>query len=247
MDGPITPNEGIWSMRVLATGQLHGSITRVEQTLRDRQTAENLGQAVDNGPFLANGGTPCRTIDPLLTGGGQKFDYARDLGFVGRESTLDTRVTIKDVAGREWIAAARSSWQLLPPPVPRAPVRSVVKQNDPSTGCAFDPVHGYGLLLDLVWDPPPGAIPPDIYYYVEVSDGAGRPLIVDRRGVPQIYSTKATSTRIVECDVHVDPSGEHGARFGLASGSLTSLAVSGWTVSTFDFQSCRQAGTPACQ
>jgi len=246
IDGPLQPNDGIWSMTVRATGQLHGSITRVEQMLRDARTGQTLGQALDTGPFLANGNTPCREFDPLLTYGVQNFEYARDLGFVGRESILDTRVTIRDIAGRDWIVTAGSSWQLLPPPIPRAPVRTVVRQNDPASGCAFDAVHGYGLLLDLRWDPPPGALPPDIYYYVEVSDGRGRPLIVNG-GLPQIYTTKATSTRIAECDVHVEPGAERGARFGLSSGSLGSFAVSGWSVSTFDFQPCREAGTPACQ
>src|SRR5207248_9400327 len=95
------------------------------------------------------------------------------------------------------------------------------------SGCAFDPVDGYRLLLDLLWDPLPGTIPPDIYYYVEVSDGAGRPLILNR-GVPQIYTTKATSTRIVECDVHVDASGERRARFGWRrAASLHSQSAAG--------------------
>src|SRR5260221_1725169 len=171
MDGTPVPNDGFWSTTVRATSQLHGSITRVEQTLRDRGTGDTLGQALDTGPFLANGNTPCRVFDPLLTAGVQKFDYGRDLGFAGRESILETRITIRDVAGREWIATAGSSWQLLPPPIPRSPVRSVVRPNDPASGCAFDPVHGYGVLLDLGWGAPPGAIPADLYYYVQAFYG----------------------------------------------------------------------------
>jgi len=245
MDGPVVPNNGVWRMAVLATGQLHGSITQVERALRDRQSGALLGRRTDSGPFLENGGTPCRVFDPLLAYGNQRFAYNDDLGFMGRSAILETTITILDTAGRNWSVSQTSSWELLPPPVPRSPVRTIVRQNDPESGCPFDPVHGYGLLLNLSWDPPARDIP-DIYYYVEVSDGAGRPLIVNSQGVRLIYTTSATSVRIPQCGVHVDSLGEHGATFALASGVLASLAVSGWSVATFDFQSCRAAGTPAC-
>lgn len=207
---------------------------------------ERLGEVAHRGPFIINGGTPCRELEPFLISGTQTLRFSEDLGFVGRTAVLETKATVRDVAGADWTASTSSSGEVLLPPILKSPVHTIVRQNDPQSGCAFDPVHGYGLVLDLSWDPPPGNIPSDIYYYVEVNDGAGRPLILNH-GLPLIYSTQGTSTRIVECDVHVDSSGDHSASFGLASGSLGSFAVSGRAVASFDFESCRRAGTPACQ
>jgi hypothetical protein len=241
LEGPIVPSDGIWTMTVLTTGRLRGSITGIVRVLRDRDTGQTLGKDNESGPFLEPGNTPCRNVDPLLIGGQQRFDYNQDLGFVGRSAVLDTQVTIQDTAGRNWTLSTSTSWELLARPVPRSPVQTIVRQNDPASGCPFDPVHGYGLVLNLSWDPPPGNIPVT-NYNAEVVDGAGRRLIPSGVAI-----TPKTSDTIVLCNTHVDSSGEHSATFGVAAGILSSNAVSGWSVATFDFQSCRQAGTPACQ
>jgi hypothetical protein len=239
LNGPLVPNSGHYDMAVDATGPVFGSIKRIERVLRDREAGTLLGSKVQDGPFPVGGNTPCRGIDPLLAYGHQSFFYNDDLGFVGRPATLRTEVTITDAHGVSQTLTTTSSWQLLPAPTVTSPVRTVVRQNDPASGCAFDPVHGYGLVVDVSWNPPPGVVPVT-GYYVDVIDGNGK----DVTG--RITFTSLTTARTTMCDAHVPLGAEH-ARVGVAAGVVSSYAVSAWAIADFDFQSCRQAGTPACQ
>jgi hypothetical protein len=240
LDGPLVPDTARQRMTVQATGLVFGSVNRIDRVLRDRETQAVLGEKLRTGPFLAAGNTPCRGIDPLLAGGRQEFLFNDDLGFAGRSATERTEVTITDAHGVTSTVTAFSSWEYLPPPSVRSPMRTIVKQNDPASGCAFDPVHGYGLLVNVTWDPPPGAVPVT-HYYVDIIDGNGN----DVTG--RATSTSPTSARAVNCGAHVaGGSSEHG-HVGVAAGILSSGAVSAWSVADFDFQSCREAGTPGCQ
>jgi hypothetical protein len=216
-----------------------GSIKRIDRELRDRETGTLLGQKVDTGPFLAAGNTPCRGIDPLLAGGVQTLTFADDLGFAGRPAVERMDVTISDAHFVTSTVTAISSWEYLPPPTVRSPVRTIVRQNDPASGCTFDPVHGYGLIVNVTWDPPPGSVPVT-EYHVNIIDGQGN----DVTG--RLTSTSASSARAVNCGAHVAPGGEH-ARVGVAAGVVSSFAVSAWSIAEFDFQPCRESGTPACQ
>ena len=60
-----------------------------------------------------------------------------------------------------------------PAPTPRSPLNATVRQNDPASGCTYDPVHGYGVMLDFVWDPPIAG-PPISRYAISLIDGTGR-------------------------------------------------------------------------
>jgi hypothetical protein len=239
LNGPLVPNGGHYDMAVDATGAVFGSIKRIERVLRDRETGTLLGSKVEDGPFPVAGNTPCRVIDPLLAYGHQSFFYNDDLGFVGRPATLRTDVTITDAHGVTQTVTTSASWQLLPPPTVTSPVRTVVRQNDPASGCAFDPVHGYGVVVNVSWDPPPGVVPVT-GYYVDVVDGNGK----DVTGT--ITFTSLTTARTTMCGVHVPLGAEH-ARVGVNAGVVSSYAVSAWVIADFNFQSCREAGTPACQ
>jgi len=101
-------------------------------------------------------------------------------------------------------------------------------------------VHGYGLVLDIRWDAPPSGPPVDDYA-VAVADGSGTELIAP------YYAHTQTSLRFTRCDAHVPIGAEHAARVGVIAVSNAIAALSGFAVSRFDFQSCRDAGTPACQ
>ena len=240
LDGALVPSTALRRMTVQATGLVFGSITRIERVLRDRETEAVLGDKVRTGPFLAAGNTPCRGIDPLLAGGRQDFLFNDDLGFAGRAATEQIEVTITDAHGVTSTVTAFSSWEYLPPPTVTSPVRTVVKQNDRASGCAHDPVHGYGLLVNVTWHPPPGSVPVT-HYYVNILDGNGN----DVTG--RVTFTSPTAARAVSCGAHVAPGSSEHARVGVAAGILSSGAVSAWSVADFDFQSCREAGTPACQ
>jgi hypothetical protein len=120
---------------------------------------------------------PNQVVDPLLETGQQtSAAYQEVLEFVGNPATLDIDVTIKDVKGKNWIATTKIFCELFPKPVVLSPVNLTIRQNDPRSGCAFDPVHGYGLLLDLAWDPPSGGPQVD-GYIVAVADGSGTEII----------------------------------------------------------------------
>lgn len=240
LDGPLVPGNVFQHVTVQATGLVFGSVNRIERVLRDRETQAVLGEKVRVGPFLAAGNTPCRGIDPLRAYGAQTFDLSDDLGFAGRQATERIDVTITDSHGVTSTVTAVSSWEYLPPPTVRSPVRTIVKQNDPASGCVYDPVHGYGLLVNVAWDPPPGSVPVT-HYYVDIIDGNGN----DVTG--RVTFTSPTAARAVNCGAHVaGGSSEHG-HVGVAAGILSSGAVSAWSVADFDFQSCREAGTPGCQ
>jgi hypothetical protein len=232
-----------WGVTVEATGTLRGTIQRVDARLKDRATGLALGNAARPGPFLnirdpriAN-----QVVDPLLETGRQTFTaYQQDLGFMGSPATLEIEVAIKDSTGTDWTAATTALCELFPKPVVRSPVDIMVRQNDPRSGCPLDPVHGYGLLLDIVWDYPAGNPRVDDYT-VAVSDGSGKEIIW-----PYYAHTPQTSWRFVRCDMHVPVGADHAARVGV-SGTNQTYGTSGFGVGRFDFQSCREAGTPACQ
>ena len=91
---------------------------------------------------------------------------------MSRPAIERTDVTITDAHGVISTVMVSASWEYLPPPIVRSPVRTIVKQNDPDSGCAYDPVHGYGLMVNVTWDPPPGSVPVT-EYHVNVIDGNG--------------------------------------------------------------------------
>ena len=234
-----------------ATGALHGSITRVHRTLRDRETGQVLGDVIDSGPFSYVGNTPCRVYDPLLLYGHENltnvplssFRASNTLGFQRRPAILSTDVTIVDTAGREWTISKSVAWELLPAPTPLAPVNTTVRQNDSASGCAFDPVHGYGLVLDFSWGPPAGD-PPVTHYGIDVFDGAGRRVSSASISDPD---TAAHRKRIALCNTHIDAGAERGATWAVMACLGTCVVESDFSVARFDFQSCRDAGVPACQ
>jgi hypothetical protein len=236
-------------INVDATGALHGGITRVHRTLRDRDGGQILGDVIDPGPFLYFGGTPCRVFDPLLLYGHENladvvlFRANDPLGFQRRPAILGVDVTIVDTAGGTWTVSRTVPWELVPAPTPRAPVNTTVRQNDPASGCTFDAVHGYGIVLDLSWDPPAGNLPVT-HYSLSVFDGAGRRV---SSAFTEDPDTGANRKRIALCNAHVDAGAERGATWAIAA-CLGSCAVeSDFAVARFDFQSCRDAGVPACQ
>jgi hypothetical protein len=241
-------------MNVDATSALHGSITRVRRTLRDRATGQILGDVTDSGPFLYTGGTPCRVFDPLLLYGrvnlsnafssSSSFRPSDALGFQRRPATLTMEVTIIDTARGTWTVSNSVNWDVVPVPTPRSPLNTIVRQNDPASGCAFDPIHGYGLVFDLSWDPLAPNVPVT-RYGLSVFDGAGR-----RLAGPSLTDdpdTAAHRKRIVMCNAHIDPAAERGARWAVAACLGSCVIESDFGVARFDFQSCREAGVPACQ
>lgn len=233
-----------WGVTIQATSSIRGTIQRVDATLSDLATGKPLGMSPHVGPFLnvRDGRVPNQIIDPLLETGQQTFNaYQEELGFVGNSAILRIDVTMRDVSGKNWIATATTSCQLFAKPVVRSPVNITVRQNDPGSGCTFDPVHGYGLVLDLRWDPPATGPPVDDYG-VAVADEAGTEIIA-----PFHAHTHLTSLRYVRCDTHVPIGAEHGARVGVIADNQASGQLSGFGVGRFDFQSCREAETPACQ
>lgn len=238
--GPIVPNVTYWKVTVRATGNTAGSVKRIEHTLRDRQSGATLGSLIESGPFYVFGNSPVRAVDGLKTHGNQTFTYNLDMGFVGRSADLQTTVVVEATTGATWTLERTTPWELLMPPTPTHPVNVVVKQNDPASGCPFDPVHGYGLVLDLRWTPP-AVLPPNGTYLFSVLDGRGTDL------TPNGYSVAATSYRLPLCGMHIAPGAERSARFGVRSSHAPSYAVSAYQVATFDFQPCREAGVPACQ
>ena len=238
-------------INVDATGALHGSITKVHRMLRDRGTGQILGDVIDPGPFPYIGNTPCRSYDPLLLYGHENladafssFRANDPLGFERRRAILSVDVTIVDTSGGTWTISKSVAWELLPAPTPRAPVNTTVRQNDAASGCAFDSIHGYGLALDLDWDPPPGNLP-ITYYGLNVFDGAGRRLPF--AGLTSDPDTAAHKKRLVLCNAHVDVGAERGATWAVTACLGSCVVESDFGVAKFDFQSCRVAGVPACQ
>ena len=236
-ESAAVPNYAGWDMQVLAAGTLRGTIQRVDLTLRDRQNGTVLGTDTDMGPFLF----PTKTglANPLLDTGSQALSYYKVLGFSGTDAVLRADVVIKDQNGRDWTASREAVWTLFSAPVPRSPVGVTVKQNDPQGGCPFDPIHGYGLLIELAWDPPSDGTADD--YIVAVADGAGTEFFS-----PFYAHTSQTSLRLVRCNMHVPPGAER-ARFAVSAQTFTYHTLSAWGVAHFAFQSCRDAGTPICQ
>ena len=238
-------------MNVGATGALHGSITRVHRTLRDRDTGQILGDVIDSGSFLYTGNTPCRSYDPLLSYGHENLTDAvlsfranLPLGFQRRPAILTVDVTIVDTSGGTWTISRSVTWEVVPAPTPRSPVNTTVRQNDPASGCAFDSIHGYGVVLDLSWDPPAGD-PPITHYGLDVFDGAGRPVVSSSLTVDP--DTAAHRKRIVLCNAHIDSGAERGATWAVTACLGSCVVESDFGVARFDFQSCRDAGVPACQ
>ena len=236
-------------INVDATGPLHGSITNVHRMLRDRGTGQILGDVTNSGSFPYFGNTPCRVYDPLLLYGHENlssvplFRGNDPLGFQRRPAILSVDVTIVDTSGGTWTISKSVAWELLAAPTPRAPVNTTVRQNDPASGCAFDSAHGYGLVLDLSWDPPAGH-QPITHYVVDMFDGAGRRVSSFLTSDPD---TAAHGKRIVLCNTHIEAGAERGATWTITECLGNCAVESDFSVATFDFQSCRDAGVPACQ
>lgn len=237
-------------MNVDATGALRGSITKVHRTLRDRDAGHILGDVIESGPFSYIGNTPCRVYDPLLLYGHENltnvplsFRASDPLGFQRGPAILSMDVTIVDTSGGTWTISKSVAWELLPAPTPRAPVNTTVRQNDPASGCAFDPIHGYGVLLDLSWDPSAGD-PPVTHYALDVFDGAGHRVSSAFISDPD---AAAHWIRIALCNTHIDTGAERGATWAITACLGTCVVESDFGVARFDFQSCRDASVPACQ
>jgi len=49
-----------------------------------------------------------------------------------------------------------------------------IRQNDPTTGCAFSPTHGYGFQVAFTWTPVPEAVH---YHLLLIHDGAQYPAL----------------------------------------------------------------------
>jgi hypothetical protein len=96
------------------------------------------------------------------------------------------------------------------------------------------------VLIELVWDAPSDGSADD--YIVAVADGAGTEFFS-----PFYAHSAQTSLRLVRCNTHVPLGAEHGARFAVSAQNFTYHTLSGWGVAHFNFQSCREAGTPVCQ
>jgi hypothetical protein len=226
------------------TGSLYGSITKVHRWLRDRDSGEILGERTDSGPFRERGGTPCRGYDPLLLYGGQNLSttgLAGDpLGFKRRPAMFSVDVTIVDTAGGTWTVSKSVLWQLVPFPTPRSPVRTTVRQNDPESGCVFDSVHGYGTLLDFAWDAPVGGPGPIAHNGVILTDATGRLF-----GWP--VAGGETSLRVALCNTHFDSVPNRGPTWAIFVCFNGCLLETDFVLAAFDFQSCRDAGVPACQ
>jgi hypothetical protein len=231
-------------MTVCATGAVQGSIVRVERSLRDGTTGDLLGRRSDDGPFV--GYTKTGVVDPLRDSGSQRLDFSFDsgpnrLGFAGNRSLLLTEVIIKETTGLERTVSGQFEVDRFPVPVLRSPVGVVVRQNDPRSGCSFDPINGYGILLEIDWESPPGGLGIDDYV-VAVADGAGTEIIW-----PFYAHTAETALRFVRCDLHVPQGAQRGARVAVSAVSSTYRTMSGWALARFDFQPCRDAGVPDCR
>lgn len=229
-----------WSLAVRSIGMIRGSIERVELKLRDRDTAADLGSVTDLGPFTSQ--TKCGADDPLMRVGEQQRNYSTALGFSGQPALLRAEVTVKDEGGRRWVREGEFEWRLFPPPVIKQPTGGItVRQNDPTTGCSFDPIHGYGIALTIEWDAPAQGGPVRDYI-IAVADGAGTELIA-----PFYAHTSTTSYRMVRCNHHVAAGSERGARVAVAAQSADFFTISAYAVTRFNFQSCADAGVPACR
>ncbi len=118
-----------------------------------------------------------------------------------------------------------------------------MRQNDPTSGCAFDPVHGYGIVLNTNWAPPTGT-PPITYYPFHVYDGAHRELT---GSFTWDFNSTAPNRRLVMCKGHVDDDAARGATWAVAVCLGSCSIESDFAVATFDFQPCGEAGVPACR
>ena len=240
MNGILSNNTG-WHVTIKAAAIGAGSIKKIDQALVDRETRAVLGTRNETGPFYSFGNTPNRVVDALKTYGSHTIWYvvdAIDFGYTGRPADLLTTAVIEDVEGRTWTLQQTSRWEFLAPPVSRGLAGIVAKQNDPASGCAFDPVHGYGYMLELAWDPPPPNVPVT-KYSIAVTDRRGADLIIDY--------PDTTSYRLVRCGAHIGPEIQHDVRFGVRTYHAPSNGMSSYVVTKFDFPSCRDAGVPACR
>lgn len=233
---------GQWSMTVCATGETRGSIESITRTLRDASTGAMLGTLTDSGgPLFV-----LRGIDIFLTSGYQEFHFVfaggpQGLGFRGQPAILQVVVRVRDTNGSPWTLSGELAILPFPTPTLRSPIGVAVRQNDPRTGCGFDPGAGYGFVVDVSWDELPQEWGVNDYV-VALLDGTGQSL-------DQFYShtgSSASSLRIVRCASYVPVGKEHGATVGVTAVSSRYRTMSPWATARFDFQSCREAGTPAC-
>jgi hypothetical protein len=237
MNGVLS-NNVLWRVKVTAAAIGTGSIHRIDQVLVDRQTRAVLGSRNEAGPFFQAGNTPNRVVDPLKTFGSHEITYVVDFGYDGRPADLETTVVIDETNGKRHTLNATSKWEFLAPPASRGAAGIIAKQNDPASGCAFDPVHGYGYTLQLAWDPPPAPVPVS-QYSIAVTDRRGADLIID--------FTEATNYRLVRCGAHIGDDLRHDVRFGVRTYHAPSNGMSSYVTTTFDVPSCRAAGVPVCQ
>ena len=237
MNGVLS-NNVLWRVKVTAAVIGSGSINRIDQVLVDRQTRAGIGSRNENGPFLQGGNTPNRVVDPLKTYGSHEITYVVDFGYDGRPADLETTVVVDETNGQRHTLKATSKWEFLAPPVSRGAAGIVATQNDPASGCAFDPVHGYGYTLQLAWDAPPPPVPVT-QYSIAVTDRRGADLIID--------FTEATNYRLVRCGAHIGDDLRHDVRFGVRTYHAPSHGMSSYVTTKFDVPSCRAAGVPACQ
>jgi hypothetical protein len=96
-------------------------------------------------------------------------------------------------------------------------------------------------VLDLGWDAP-AAGPAVSFYSIEVFDGTGRRLY---GGITVDDETSLRRKRVALCNTHVDSGADRAALWAVSANSRS--IPSDFGLATFDFQSCRDAGVPACQ
>jgi hypothetical protein len=237
-----------WSVHITASGGAKGVVDHVEYTLTDAATGAALG-SLSYVPIIRsdiNG-----TYYPLREG-------AQDEGYIddwplyqGAPAIMHFTVfIIRDDDGQTVTVTTDATVEALPAPVLVAPAGVEVRQNDPTLGCAFDPVTGYGFAIDAAWDPvvaPAGAVT----YVVGIATGSGEWLTID------FVYTDATTLHYLRCGTYVDDAGRLGAMVWVAAysaeptppvpGWLGESGASPWAGITFSFESCEAAGTPACQ
>jgi hypothetical protein len=236
-----------WWVHVTASGGAKGIIDHVEYSLTDAASGAALG-SFSHVPVIysdKNG-----TYYPLQ-GGTQDERYIDDWPlYQGAPALMHVTVFIVQDDGQAVTAETDATVESLPAPVLVAPAGVEVRQNDPTLGCASDPVAGYGFVIDAAWEPvpsPAGAVT----YVVAIATGSGEWLTID------FVNTDATSLHYLRCGAYVDDAGRLGAMVWVSAHSAESTTVdpgwmheagwSPWGGTAFSFEACEAAGTPACQ
>lgn len=230
---------------VTAPSDVGGTLRRLELTLRDRLSGEILDSFGHESPFWQGSAGKGWGPNPLANPGGSIREvidlYDRLHGFHGAPAALEIRAEIYDQRGASRVALTQVGVEPLMPPLQVAPVRVSVRQNDPSTGCPFDPEHGYGFAIEFDWKPV-DSVQRISSYTVAVFDGQHQPITY-----PTFTGAVRPPLRYVRCDYHVIEDRRLGARWAVWANleSEPSDGLPAWAY--FDFESCREAGTPACR